>query len=109
MVRAGEIVARAHNRRELDQDLRHMQSLRPYAPAAQSLGRWRLSDCTVYVTLEPCCMCAGLMVNARVGRACTARPMLKRALWGRCMTSTPICALNHRFNVTAGVLADRVS
>ena len=39
-----------------------------YCAAARSLGRWRLSDCTVYVTLEPCCMCAGLMVNARVGR-----------------------------------------
>ena len=68
VVRAGEIVARAHNRRELDQDPSAHAEFAAVCDAAQSLGRWRLSDCTVYVTLEPCCMCAGLMVNARVGR-----------------------------------------
>ena len=92
VVRAGEIVARAHNRRELDQDPSAHAEFSALCAAAQSLGRWRLSDCTVYVTLEPCCMCAGLMVNARVGVACMARPMPKRVRWARCMTLMPIRA-----------------
>ena len=86
VVRAGEIVARAHNRRELDQDPWRMPNFWPCVTAAQTLGRWRLSDCTVNVTLEPCCMCAGLMVNARVGLARMARPMPRRARWVRCTT-----------------------
>lgn len=65
VVRDGEIVARAHNRRELDQDPSAHAEFAALCAAARALGRWRLSDCTVYVTLEPCCMCAGLMVNAR--------------------------------------------
>ena len=68
VVCAGEIVVRAHNRRELDQDPSAHAEFAALCAAARTLGRWRLSDCTVYVTLEPCCMCAGLMVNARVGR-----------------------------------------
>ena len=67
VVRDGEVVARAHNRRELDQDPSAHAEFAALCAAARSLGRWRLSDCAVYVTLEPCCMCAGLMVNARVG------------------------------------------
>ena len=65
VVRAGEIVARAHNRRELDQDPSAHAEFAALCAAARSLGRWRLSDCTVYVTLEPCCMCAGLWLRAR--------------------------------------------
>lgn len=75
VVRAGEIVARAHNRRELDQDPSAHAEFSALCAAAQALGRWRLSDCTVYVTLEPCCMCAGLMVTRAWGVACMARPM----------------------------------
>ena len=79
VVRAGEIVARAHNRRELDQDPSAHAEFAALCAAAQSLGRWRLSDCTVYVTRA-------------WDAACTARPMLKRALWGRYTTSMPIRA-----------------
>ena len=68
VVRAGEIVARAHNRRELDQDPSAHAEFAALCAAARSLGRWRLSDCTVYVTLEPCPMCAGAIVNARIPR-----------------------------------------
>ena len=68
VVRAGEIVARAHNRRELDQDPSAHAEFAALCAAAQALGRWRLSDCTVYVTLEPCPMCAGAIVNARIPR-----------------------------------------
>ena len=102
----GEIVARAHNRRELDQDPSAHAELAALCAAAQTLGRWRLSDCTVYVTLEPCCMCAGLMVNARVGRCVYGAADAKAGALGSLYDLNADSRLNHRFNVTAGVLAD---
>lgn len=106
VVRAGEIVARAHNRRELDQDPSAHAEFSALCAAAQALGRWRLSDCTVYVTLEPCCMCAGLMVNARVGRCVYGAADAKAGALGSLYDLNADSRLNHRFNVTAGVLAD---
>ena len=106
VVRAGEIVARAHNRRELDQDPSAHAEFAALRAAAQSLGRWRLFDCTVYVTLEPCCMCAGLMVNARVGRCVYGAADAKAGALGSLYDLNADSRLNHRFNVTAGVLAD---
>lgn len=106
VVRAGEIVARAHNRRELDQDPSAHAEFAALRAASQSLGRWRLSDCTVYVTLEPCCMCAGLMVNARVGRCVYGAADAKAGALGSLYDLNADSRLNHRFNVTAGVLAD---
>ena len=106
VVHAGEIVARAHNRRELDQDPSAHAEFAALCAAAQSLSRWRLSDCTVYVTLEPCCMCAGLMVNARVGRCVYGATDAKAGALGSLYDLNADSRLNHRFNVTAGVLAD---
>ena len=106
VVCAGEIVARAHNRRELDQDPSAHAEFAALCAAAQTLGRWRLSDCTVYVTLEPCCMCAGLMVNARVGRCVYGAADAKAGALGSLYDLNADSRLNHRFNVTAGVLAD---
>lgn len=106
VVRDGEIVAWAHNRRELDQDPSAHAEFSALCAAAQSLGRWRLSDCTVYVTLEPCCMCAGLMVNARVGRCVYGAGDAKAGALGSLYDLNADSRLNHRFNVTAGVLAD---
>ena len=106
VVRAGEIVARAHNRRELDQDPSAHAEFAALCAAARSLGRWRLSDCTVYVTLEPCCMCAGLMVNARVGRCVYGAADAKAGALGSLYDLNADSRLNHLFNVHAGVLAD---
>lgn len=106
VVRDGEIVARAHNRRELDQDPSAHAEFAAVCAAAQALGRWRLFDCTVYVTLEPCCMCAGLMVNARVGRCVYGASDAKAGALGSLYDLNADSRLNHRFNVTAGVLAD---
>lgn len=105
VVRDGEVVARAHNRRELDQDPSAHAEFSALCAAAQALGRWRLSDCTVYVTLEPCCMCAGLMVNARVGRCVYGATDAKAGALGSLYDLNADSRLNHRFNVRAGVLA----
>lgn len=107
VVRAGEIVARAHNRRELDQDPSAHAEFLALCAAAQALGRWRLFDCTVYVTLEPCCMCAGLMVNARVGRCVYGATDVKAGALGSLYDLNVDSRLNHRFNVTGGVLAGK--
>ena len=67
IVRGGEIVACAHNRRETDRDATAHAETLAIREACRVLGTWRLSDCTLYVTLEPCLMCAGAILNARVG------------------------------------------
>lgn len=68
IVRDGEIVARAHNERETSHDATAHAEILAIRRASERLGRWRLSDCEMYVTLEPCPMCSGAILNARLGR-----------------------------------------
>lgn len=68
IVREGEILAKAHNRREQHQSATAHAELLAIQAACQNLSRWRLSGCTLYVTLEPCPMCAGAIINARIDR-----------------------------------------
>ncbi len=68
VVHEGRVIARAHNRRELNEDPSAHAEFAAMMEASRALGRWRLTGCTVYVTLEPCLMCAGLMLNARIDR-----------------------------------------
>jgi tRNA(adenine34) deaminase len=100
----GAVVARAHNRREIDHDPAGHAEFLAIREAASSLGRWRLSDCTVYVTLEPCPMCAGLMHQARVARCVYAAPDPKAGALGTLYDLHDDARLNHRFDVTSGVL-----
>ena len=81
VVRNGEILARAHNRCERDADATAHAELLAIREACQRTGSWRLSDATLYVTLEPCPMCAGAVVNARIGRVvCATRDARAGAL-----------------------------
>lgn len=68
IVRNGEVIASAHNRREADADPTGHAEILCIREAAKKLGNWRLSDCTMYVTLEPCPMCAGALLASRVSR-----------------------------------------
>ena len=106
VVHEGEVIARAHNRRELDEDPSAHAEFSAMLAAAQKLGRWRLTGCTVYVTLEPCLMCAGLMVNARVDRCVYGAADPKGGATGTLYRVNEDTRLNHHFNVTAGVLED---
>src|SRR5712691_6965549 len=74
VVRDGQVIARAHNRREVDADPTGHAELIALREAAATLGRWRLSGCALYVTLEPCAMCAGAAVLARVDLVVFAAP-----------------------------------
>lgn len=102
----GEAVAAAHNRREADADPSAHAEFRAIVEASRRLGRWRLAGCTVYVTLEPCLMCAGLMVNARIDRCVFGAPDPKGGALGTLYDVSHDPRLNHEFEVTAGVLQE---
>ncbi len=106
VVYEGKIIARAHNRRELDEDPSAHAEFSAMVAAARALGRWRLTGCTVYVTLEPCVMCAGLMVNARVTRCVYGAADPKAGALGSLYQLNADRRLNHAFAVTAGVLSN---
>ena len=104
--RDGELLARAHNRRELDQDpLAHAEVLALRA-AADAVGSWRLSGATLYVSLEPCAMCAGALVNARVDRLVFGASDPKAGFCGSLGDLVRDERLNHRLSVTGGLLAE---
>lgn len=105
VVHEGRVIARAHNRRELDEDPSAHAEFAAMIEASRVLGRWRLTGCTVYVTLEPCLMCAGLMVNARIDRCVYGAPDPKGGAVGTLYDVSHDSRLNHAFDVSTGVLA----
>jgi tRNA(adenine34) deaminase len=102
----GAVVSVGHNRREIDHDPAGHAEFLAIREASQKLGRWRLSDCVVYVTLEPCPMCAGLMHQARIARCVFAAADPKAGALGTLYDLSNDQRLNHRFEVTSGVLAE---
>ncbi|MDZ4177811.1 MAG: nucleoside deaminase [Coriobacteriia bacterium] len=105
----GEVVAAAHNRREIDHDPAGHAELLAIRAASAALQRWRLSGCTVYVTLEPCPMCAGLMHQARIDRCVFAAADPKAGALGTLYDLHDDVRLNHRFDVTSGIRAEASS
>lgn len=105
----GAVVARAHNHREAEHDPTAHAELLAIREAAERLGRWRLSDCTVYVTLEPCAMCAGALINARIERLVFGAFDPKAGMVGSLEDLSSDERLNHRFDVIPGVLGDEAS
>lgn len=106
VVRDGAVIAARHNERELTGDPTAHAEVLALRDAAQVVGHWRLLDCTLYVTLEPCVMCAGALVNSRIGRVVFGATDPKA---GAVESLYHVCAderLNHRPPVEGGVLAD---
>ena len=101
-----QIIAQAGNRRERTKDPAGHAEFVALEEAARALDAWRLSDCTVYVTLEPCIMCAGLMHQARVRRCVYGAFDPKAGALGTLYRINEDERLNHTFEVTSGVLAD---
>lgn len=102
----GEIIGRGRNRREIDNDPTAHAEIIALRDAAARLGQWRLLDCTMYVTLEPCPMCAGAIVAARLPRLVYGCDDPKA---GAVRTFYKICEderLNHRVDVTANICAE---
>lgn len=105
VVHEGVVVGRGHNLRETAKDpLAHAEIL-AIAEAAKTLDRWRLIGCTLVVTLEPCAMCAGAIVNARVEHVVFGALDPKAGATGSLMNLVQDARLNHRAQVTSGVMA----
>jgi len=109
VVRNGEIIARAHNLRETTHDATAHAEILAIRRAGEALGGWRLMGCTLYVTIEPCPMCAGALVQSRVEQlvfgARDPKAWADRSLEE--IVQNP--GLNHRLEVTSGVLAEECS
>jgi len=102
---SGRVLGEGFNRRESDNDpLAHAEILAIRA-AATALSDWRLNACTLVVTLEPCSMCAGAIVNARLGRLVFGAPDPKAGACGSLLRLTEDPRLNHRVTPLGGVLA----
>ena len=106
VVRDGAVLARAHNRREVDGDATAHAELIAIREASQVIGHWRLEGVTLYCTLEPCAMCAGAMVLARLPRLVYGAHDPKAGAGGSLMDLLNHPQLNHRVAVTGGVLAE---
>jgi tRNA(adenine34) deaminase len=106
VVAAGEVVASAHNERELRQDPSAHAELLAIRETARVLGTWRLLDCVLYVTLEPCAMCAGAIVLARLPRVIYSASDPKAGAAGSVLDVLGEPRLNHRPEVAAGLFAD---
>lgn len=106
VVHAGRVIGRGHNERELAQDPTAHAEVLALREAAAELGSWRVLDSTLYVTLEPCAMCAGAIVLSRIPRVVFGAPDPKAGAAGSIMDVLADERLNHRPAVTGGVLED---
>jgi tRNA(adenine34) deaminase len=106
VVRGGEVIAEAPNRREADQDPTAHAEILVLRAAAKALGSWRLDGCVLYVTLEPCSMCAGALVLARLPTLVFGADDPKAGAVGSLYDLAREPRLNHQVEVVAGVMAD---
>ena len=102
----GEALARGRNLREANQDPTAHAEIEALRAAARARGDWHLNGCTLYVTLEPCPMCAGALVNARIARVVYGCADPKAGAVDTLFAIGKDPRLNHRFEVTGGVLAE---
>lgn len=106
VVREGKIIGRAHNQVELLKDATAHAEMLAITQAEAAVGDWRLSDCDLYVTKEPCAMCAGALVHVRMRRVVFGCPDERSGAAGGVLNLLQFPSLNHRCEITAGVLQD---
>ena len=104
-VRDGKVIAVAHNTRERDKCATHHAEIMAIEKACEALGGWRLPGVTLYVTMEPCCMCAGAIINARVPRVVFGTPDLRFGAFGSLINLADV-PLNHKPELKGGVLGE---
>lgn len=105
IVRDGTVIARAHNTRETEKNALHHAEVLAIDAACRALGGWRLTDCTLYVTLEPCPMCGGAILNARVGRVVYGAKDASMGVFGSVLNYNAY-PLGYKPAVTVGVCAE---
>jgi tRNA(adenine34) deaminase len=109
VIRDGEIVGQGHNRNLLDHDPTAHAEIVAMRQAAERLGNHRLGGCTIYATIEPCSMCAGALIHARVSRLVYGASDPKAGAAGSVLQVLNHPDLNHKIEVTPDILADRCS
>ncbi len=109
IVHDGQIIGRGYNRRKTDQNTLSHAELNAIAKASKKLGDWRLEECTLYVTLEPCQMCAGAIVQARIPKVVQACRNVKAGCGGTIINLMQIPAFNHQVEIEEGVLEEECS
>jgi tRNA(adenine34) deaminase len=109
IVQNGKIIARGYNRRNTDKNATAHAEIAAIRKASKRTGDWRLEDCTMYVTLEPCQMCAGAIVQARLQRVVIATMNPKAGCAGSILNLLQMEAFNHQVEITRGVLEDTCS
>ena len=105
----GKIIARGYNKRNMKKNTLAHAEILAINKASKVLGDWRLEDCTMYVTLEPCPMCAGAIVQARIPRVVIGSMNPKAGCAGSVLNLLQQDGLNHQVDVTKGVLAEECS
>ncbi len=106
IVREGKIIARGYNRRMTDKSTLAHAEITAIRKACRKAGDWRLEDCTLYVTLEPCPMCAGAIVQARIPRVVFAARNPKAGCAGSVLDLLHVDGFNHQVECTGGVLGE---
>lgn len=109
IVHDGKIIARGYNRRNTDKSTLSHAELTAIRKASRRVGDWRLEECTLYVTLEPCQMCAGAIVQARIPRVVMACMNPKAGCAGSILNILNMPEFNHQVDVTRGVLEEECS
>ena len=109
LVHDGEIISRHHNRREMDHDATAHAEMLVIREACDALERWRLTGCTLYVTIEPCPMCAGAIINSRIDRVVYGASDYKGGAVESLFNVLSHPGLNHEPEILAGVLGDECS
>lgn len=104
-----KIIARGYNRRNTDKNTLSHAELNGIRKASRKLGDWRLEGCTLYVTLEPCQMCAGAIVQARIDRVVIGTMNPKAGCAGSVLNLLEMEGFNHKVQVTRGILAEECS
>lgn len=106
IVKDNEIIGRGYNKKETGNDATSHAEIIAIREACKNIGAWRLLDCTMYVTLEPCAMCAGALVNARIDRVVIATKDEKTGACGTVLNIAQNKSLNHQIELEFGVCED---
>jgi tRNA(adenine34) deaminase len=109
LVKEGKIIARGYNRRNTDKNTLSHAELNAIRRASRREGDWRLEECTMYITLEPCQMCAGAIVQARIPRVVIGSMNAKAGCAGSVLNLLQMEAFNHQAEITRGVLEEECS
>ena len=105
----GKIIGRGYNRRKIDRNTLSHAELNAIRKASKKMGDWRLEECTIYVTLEPCQMCSGAIVQARIPRLVIGCMNPKAGCAGSILNLLKVPEFNHQVDITYGVLEEECS